>query len=183
MFLSTLSAVIVALGLSAQASKFGSGFLLFALVLLPAVLFVGVATFLRLGGSNYHDAQCIIGMNRIRSAYLDLAPELERYFVMSAHDDPRGIGITMGVDPRTSQTVHLIAATPILILVMNSVIVGAIAALGATAAGVPAVPAAVVGVAGFVVGAGTHMLYARHNIARGQAGVVPLFPHSQEPAA
>lgn len=41
MFLTTLSGLIVALGLSAQASGFGSSFLLFALVLLPVVLFVG----------------------------------------------------------------------------------------------------------------------------------------------
>ena len=69
-------------------------------VILPVVLFIGVATYIRLGTSNYHEGLCVIGMNRIRAAYLELAPDLERYFVMSAHDDLRGIGITMGVQPR-----------------------------------------------------------------------------------
>ena len=99
MFLTTLTGAIVALALVAQASAFGEGFTLFALVILPVVLFIGVATYLRLGSSNYHEAMCVVGMNRIRAAYLELAPDLERFFVMSAHDDLRGMGITMGVPP------------------------------------------------------------------------------------
>ena len=176
MFLTTLSAVIVALGLSAQASGFGSSFLLFALVLLPVVLFVGITTFLRLGGSNHHDAQCVVGMNRIRHAYLELAPDLERYFVMSSHDDVRGIGITMGMDPGTPNAVHLIAATPILVVVLNAVIVGAIAALAGTAAGVAPLAALALGVIGFALGFLAQITYARRSITREQEGHTPLFP-------
>ncbi len=95
-FLTTLTGAIMALALVAQASAFGEGFTLFALVILPVVLFIGVATYIRLAASNYHEAMCVIGMNRIRAAYLQLAPELERYFVMSAHDDFRGIGTHEG---------------------------------------------------------------------------------------
>jgi hypothetical protein len=84
MFLSTLSGAIVALALVAQASAFGEGFTLFGLVIQPIVLFIGVATVTRLGVANYHEAMCVIGMNRIRAAYLELAPDLARYFVMSA---------------------------------------------------------------------------------------------------
>ncbi|MGC2241302.1 MAG: hypothetical protein WA726_10725, partial [Acidimicrobiia bacterium] len=74
MFLATLSGAVVALALVAQVSSFGAGFTWFALVILPVVLFVGVTTLLRLGTSNYHDAMCVIGMNRIRHAYLEIAP-------------------------------------------------------------------------------------------------------------
>src|SRR5207237_6605155 len=97
MFLTTLTGAIVALALVAQASAFGDAFTLFALVILPVVLFIGVATSIRLGAANYHELMCVTGMNRIRAAYLELAPELERYFVTSAHDDPRGLGISMAV--------------------------------------------------------------------------------------
>lgn len=176
MFLTTLSAVIVALGLSAQASGFGSSFLLFALVLLPVVLFVGITTFLRLGGSNHHDAQCVIGMNRIRHAYLELAPDLERYFVMSSHDDIRGIGISMGVDPRTPNAVHLIAATPVLVVVLNAVLVGTIVALASTAAGVVPLAALGLGVIGFVLGFLAQITYARRSISTEQEGHAPIFP-------
>jgi len=53
MFLTTLTGAIVALALVAQASAFGDSFVLFALVILPVVLLIGVATWIRLGSSNY----------------------------------------------------------------------------------------------------------------------------------
>src|SRR5213593_3441928 len=134
MFLTTLTGAIVALALVAQASAFGDGFTLFALVILPVVLFIGVATYIRLGTSNYHEGLCVIGMNRIRAAYLELAPDLERYFVMSAHDDFRGIGITMGVPPgggRAFWLAQILAGTPTIVTILNSVLAGAIAAIAA----------------------------------------------------
>ena len=82
MFLSALSGAIVALALVAQASDFGEGFRLFALVILPVVLFIGITTLLRLGIANYHDGLTVIGMNRIRAAYFERVPEVQRYFVI-----------------------------------------------------------------------------------------------------
>ena len=90
MYLSTLSGAMVALGLIAGISTLGHLFTVFALVILPVVLFVGIATFVRMGSANYHDAMTVMGMNRIRGAYLELVPELEPYFVMGTHDDPPG---------------------------------------------------------------------------------------------
>src|SRR5207244_1684603 len=144
MFLTTLTGAIVALALVAQASAFGDGFTLFALVILPVVLFIGVATYIRLGTSNYHEGLCVIGMNRIRAAYLELAPDLERYFVMSAHDDLRGIGITMGVQPgggRLFWVAQMIAGTPTVVMILDSVLAGAIAAIAALRVGAAPPPA------------------------------------------
>src|SRR6266576_2307635 len=138
MFLSTLSGAIVALALVAQASGFGEAFTLFALVILPIVLFIGLATSIRLRASNYHEALCVIGMNRIRAAYLELAPDLERYFVMSAHDDLRGIGITMGVQPgggRLFWVAQMVAGTPTVVTILNSVLAGVIASVAAVRVG------------------------------------------------
>lgn len=176
MYVSTLSAAMVALALVAQASAFGSAFVLFALVILPLVLFVGVTTFLRLGASNDHDALCVAGMNRIRGAYLEVAPELERYFVMSAHDDARGIAVTMAA-PRGSLVpfAHLLAGTPTVVMVLNSVIVGII--LAVLALQVTATPLAVgIGIAGFVLSQLGHIAYARRSITQAQASLRPLFP-------
>ena len=61
------------LALVAQADEFGEGFRLFALVILPVVLIIGIGTNLRMGMSNYHDALCVTGMNRIRAGYLEIA--------------------------------------------------------------------------------------------------------------
>ena len=138
MFLTTLTGAIVALALVAQASAFGDAFTLFALVILPVVLFIGVTTGMRLGASNYHEAKCVVGMNRIRAAYLQLAPDLERYFVMSAHDDAQGIGITMGVSPGGAVywIGQMLAGTPTVVMIINSVLAGAIAAVAAVRFGI-----------------------------------------------
>ena len=47
-FLAALSGAVVALVLVAQATAFGEGLVTFALLILPVVLFLGVATFVRL---------------------------------------------------------------------------------------------------------------------------------------
>ena len=87
-FIAALSGAVVALALVAQATNFGAGFVAFALVLLPVVYFLGLATVARLGQINLEDARWMQGMNRIRHAYLELSPELEPYFVSSPYDEP-----------------------------------------------------------------------------------------------
>jgi hypothetical protein len=179
MFLTTLTGAIVALALVAQASAFGEGFTLFALVILPIVLFIGVATMMRLGVSNYHEARCVVGMNRIRAAYLELAPDLERYFVMSAHDDAQGIGITMGVQPGGAVywIGQMLAGTPTVVMILNSVLAGVIAAVAALRFGV-ALPSELLGFGalGFLLAVVLQGLYARSTISKGIAEYHPLFP-------
>ncbi len=183
MFLSTLSGAMVALALVAQASNFGEGFAIFALVIMPVVLFVGVATFVRLAASNYLDAMCVVGMNRIRAAYVEMAPDLERYFVTSANDDQRGVAITMGVAPGTRSGLHLIAATPSVVITLNSVIAGAIAALVGLRLGQVTGVSVGVGALAFAVAIALQQRYAQAFIARAQAGVQPMFPTPPMPSA
>src|SRR5215467_5019410 len=51
MFITVLSAGVVALALVAQATAFGPNFLLFAVLVLPVVLLAGLATLTRLGNA------------------------------------------------------------------------------------------------------------------------------------
>ena len=179
MFLKTLTGAIVALALVAQASAFGDAFTLFALVILPVVLFIGVATSIRLGASNYHEAICVIGMNRIRAAYLELAPDLERFFVMSAHDDLRGMGITMGVQPgggRLFWLAQIIAGTPTVVTILNSVLAGVIAAVVALRLGANASTVLGIGLLGFVLAETLQILYASRRVAKVWSGLTPRFP-------
>jgi len=179
MFLTTLSGAIVALGLVGGATGFGESFSLFALVILPVVLFIGLATWIRLGASNYHEALCVVGMNRIRAAYLQLAPDLERYFVMSAHDDFPGIGVTMGVQPgggRGFWLAQMLAGTPTVVAILNAVLVGAILAIGAVRSGGSPTTDLLVGGAGFVVDVALERWYVQRGIDKLRAGLHPLFP-------
>ena len=90
-FVAALTGAVVSLALVAQAADFGDAFVAFALVLLPVVYFLGVVTAVRLAQVNNEDARWMQGMNRIRHAYLELAPELEPYFVTSRYDDRAGV--------------------------------------------------------------------------------------------
>ncbi|WP_020518837.1 hypothetical protein [Catelliglobosispora koreensis] len=181
MFLSTLSGATVALALIAQASGFGKTFSLFALAVLPVVFFVGITTYIRLDGSNYHDAQCVLGMNRIRNAYLQIAPDLKKYFVMSPHDDPRGIGVTMGVQPSRNNLLHLIAATPVVVAVLTSVVGGVIGSLIGYQLDWNNAWLTIAGVGTFIVVFGLLMFYAKRSIDRAQKSMRPLFPSPPQP--
>jgi hypothetical protein len=177
MFLSTLSGSIVALSLIGGVDGFHDAFFAVALVVLPIVLFVGLGTWLRMGATNYHDAIAVAGMNRIRAAYLEIAPELEPYFVMGVHDDPRGIGVTMAVPPGTPALVHLIAGTPTLVVVLNAVVGGAIAALVVLRSAAPGlVPTVAVALVVSAVLLAIQTRVAARNIRRGQRALRPMFP-------
>ncbi len=183
MFLSTLSGAIVALALVAQATEFGEGFRLFALVILPVVLFLGVGTNLRMGISNYHDSRCVIGMNRIRAAYVELDPELRRYFVMGWTDEMRGVQQTMAFLPGTPMAVQMVASTPLVVSVLNAVLAAAIVALLVLQLGGSTLLALALGAVAFVVTVALFAWYAKREIAGVIANDPPLFPGATtEPA-
>jgi hypothetical protein len=144
MFLSVVSGSVIALALVAEATAFGSGFTAFALVLLPVVLFLGLTTYIRLVAVNHDETRWVLGMNRIRAAYLELAPDLERWFITSHHDDERGAFVTAGWG--TFPTLFGYVTTPAAVGVVDAVIAGVIVVLGTRALGLDAPVAAVLGV-------------------------------------
>src|SRR5215471_9604351 len=128
-FVAALTGSVVALALVAQATDFETGFVAFALVLLPVVYFLGVVTIVRLAQVSREDALWVQGMNRILNAYFDLAPELEPYFVTSRYDDDIGIlqsSVAMRVQPPPTQA---FVAVPGVVAVIDSVVAGAIAGI------------------------------------------------------
>jgi hypothetical protein len=182
MYLTTLSGSMVALALIAQATKFGKDSILFALVILPVVLFIGLATMIRLGAANYYDAICVIGMNRIRAAYLELEPELKRYFVMSAHDDVAGMAISMGALPGRPSLPQVLAATPTMISIINAVLAGVIAGLIFILVDMAVPAAAAAGGVTFVVALVIQLRWARAQIQTLQGTMHPVFPSDLQPA-
>jgi hypothetical protein len=176
MFLSTLSGAIVALALVAQASDFGSTFIWFALLILPVVLFIGITTFIRQGGANYHDAFCVVGMNRIRAAYFELAPDIEPYFVTSGHDDFAGISISMGTPSVGVGPLEVLSGTPTMIAILNAVIGGVIVALIGAQLGASTIACVIAGIVGFIVVAGLELVLAMRGISQAVAAFQPKFP-------
>jgi hypothetical protein len=149
--LTVASASLVVLALFAQSSGFGSAFRVMAIGLAAAVLVMGTLTQARVLNASVDDSSTILGMNRLRAAYLQIDPSLAPYFVTSAHDDQQGLMDTylMGW-PRTTFS-HVMASTSIFMTVFNAIVAGVLGALVASTAG--AHPA-VVAVVGTVVGGG-----------------------------
>jgi hypothetical protein len=130
MFLSFLSASLVALGLLSTATGFSSEFLLLAAVLLGIDLFIGIATLARVASATSEDLRYLQGMNRLRHAYHETVPGLERYFISGHHDDLRGVFMVYGPPPRTrsrATILHGFTTTPGMIGVICAAVGGVLA--------------------------------------------------------
>jgi hypothetical protein len=128
-YVAALTGAVVALALVAQVTDVGSAFVAFALVLLPVVYFLGVVTIVRLSQVNFEDARWVQGMNRIRNAYLQLAPELEPYFVTSRYDDRAGVLASAMAMRRVPPRTQVFVAVPGVVAVLDSVVAGAAAGI------------------------------------------------------
>jgi hypothetical protein len=133
-YLTVLSATVIALSLVANATGFGQDFQVFALLVLPVVLLVGVGTYFRLIEADIEDAWLVIGMNRLRHAYLELAPELEPYFIASHHDDAPGLLQTYSFRSRVGLT-HWLSGSPVIVGIIDAVVTGVLTAIVCQAVG------------------------------------------------
>jgi hypothetical protein len=135
MFLGILSGAVIALALVAQADRFGTTFIAVAIFMLTVVFFVGVATVRRLLMLNLDDYTWVVGMNRLRHAYLESHPELEPNFITSRYDDLPGVLQTLGLGPASAPSLGTVFHGFVTLPGMVSVIVASVgAAIGGLAA-------------------------------------------------
>jgi hypothetical protein len=177
MFLSTLTGSVVALALVAQAMP-GEGFTVFALLLLPVVLFLGLATYARLCAINVEDAHWVVGMNRIRHAYIELAPDLEQYFISGVNDDPEGVMKTFAATTGSGNTLHAFVTTPGMLAVINAVLAGVLAGIAAGFLIANLTLSILTGVIAFVIVLVILMRYGVRSWERYLANSKPKFPRS-----
>jgi hypothetical protein len=130
-FLTLLSASIIALALLADATGFGSQTRTLALVLLPLVFFLGIAAYARLVQINTEEFELVLAMNRLRHAYLQIEPGLERYLTTGHHDDERGLIATYMLDgpSRRWLVVHFLVNTPMIVATVDAALAAAIVVL------------------------------------------------------
>jgi hypothetical protein len=174
-FLTVVSAGVVALALVAQATDFGPGFRLFALLLASVLVAVGLMTFIRLMHLNTENVGLVVAMNRLRHGYLDIAPDLERYFVTGHNDDVAGILRTYGSARRTPLTQYA-SSTPVLVGVVDAVLVGAVAGLACDALGAPLPVSVVVAVVTAAATLAALLTVIVRNTERVWSERRPLFP-------
>lgn len=130
-FLTVLSASMIALAFLADATEFGPLTTTAALVLLPMVFLLGLAAYVRLVDVNIEEFQLMLAMNRLRHAYVDLEPGLERYLTTGYHDDERGVFKTYMVErpSRASFWLYFLINTPTIVATVNSALAAAMAVL------------------------------------------------------
>ena len=182
MFLAALSAAVVALALVGQASGFGQGFIVFALVVLPFVELIGAATFARLGEANGEDIRYIQGMNRIRHAYVEAAPLLAPYFVTSHYDDLPAVFTAYGIKPVPRYSIgrrrlhYAFVTTQGLVGIIDSMLAGVFGALLAVLVGAATVVA--LGLGALALGSvfGLHLAYGVSIYGRVRDGMASRFP-------
>ena len=95
MFLSAVSGGLVALGLIATASRVGTAFYAFGLVVLPTLAFIGLVTFERALQSGIEDRGYARRIALLRGFYFDEAPELAPY-LMSVPESERLHALGLG---------------------------------------------------------------------------------------
>jgi hypothetical protein len=154
-FLSVLSAAIVALALLADATGFGSQTTTLALVLLPVVLLLGIAAHSRLVEINREEVELVLAMNRLRRAYLEIAPALEPYFTTGHHDDERGLAASYLLadrgGPRLRRWGQFLVNTPTIVATVDAAVAAAIVVLVVWAAEAATTVAVAVGAGAFLV--------------------------------
>jgi hypothetical protein len=130
-FLTVLSASIIALALLADATGFGPQTTTLALVLLPVVLLLGVATFVRQVQINTEEFKLVLAMNRLRHAYLKIEPGLTPYFTTGHHDDEPGILATYMIEgaSRLWFVAHFLINTPTIVASVVAALATVIAVL------------------------------------------------------
>jgi hypothetical protein len=186
-FLGILSGVVVALALVAQADHFGTTFIAIAIPLLAIVLFAGVSTIARLNALNRDDYRWVVGMNRLRHAYLELYPELVPHFTASPYDDLPGALQTLGIEEvgaarRLGSAAHLLQTLPGLLTVIVAAVGGSIAALAALALTVPAAGAVAAAAAGFVFVLVLMGVSGRRAVKTVSPSLEPRFPSPRQEA-
>ncbi len=180
MFLAILTGAVISLALVAQADRFGPTFIAVAIFMLSVVLFAGVATVGRLMMLNRDDYRWVIGMNRLRRAYLDLHPELEPHFVTSPYDDLPGALQTLGIDiggaQRLGSLLHGLQTLPGMLSVIVASVAGAIGALVGYAIGIPLLGVLLAGAAAFVLAAVLMGIWGRRSVGRFSPSFEARFP-------
>ena len=180
-FLTILSGSVIALALVAQVSRFGPAFIAIAIPLLAVVVFTGISTIGRLMQLNGDDFRWVIGMNRLRHAYLELHPELEPYFITGHYDDLSGalqtIGYQLATGRRVGSVLHTMQVLPGMLSVIVASVVGAIGALAALAFGLPPLAVVLSAGAGFVIAMVWLLSWGRRGLRRRpDPSLAPRFP-------
>ena len=170
-YLGSLSASLVALALIAQGERTGD-FRLIALLILPALIFLGTATFVRILETGIEDAICARAINRIRHYYLEIAGEHSRYFLLGGHDDLEGVFANMGIVASPWRPFFSVASV---IAMINSMVLSALVGVALDAV-VPRPIALIGALLVLAIAVAVHFRFGSRRFFRALESIEPIFP-------
>jgi hypothetical protein len=124
------SASLVFLALAVQGLGHTDTFRMLAISLGVVVLLTGTLTGFRVANASSEDYFFVLGMNRLRAAYVEIDPTLAPYFVTGLHDDQLGVQHTYTMGP-VRDVNHVLASASMFVIVVNSIVAGGLAAFAA----------------------------------------------------
>lgn len=174
LFLGSVSSAVVALAFIGQVSDMGQAFFLFGLVLFPTLFFLGIVTFDRVLQTALEDWDYACEINRIRHYYVELSPDIKRYFIQSTHDDRPGALQSIGIIPAKWQ---FFLTGSGMVAVINSVLAGVFAGmLCRFALSLPIYAGAGLGIAVFTASVVAHHFHQLNKFAEVGDRINILFP-------
>ena len=178
MFLTFLSASLVALALFAQGMTFGPEFLPVAAVVLAFDLVIGLTTYARITGANYDDLRAVHGMARIRHAYTQIAPITSPYFTSATHDDMASILTAYGTisSSRTGSILYGLTTSGGMIGLITTMVAGVFVAVLSMIVGAKGALAFWIGLAGGIVVFVLLVVFTFGSVPRQEAALSVLFP-------
>lgn len=167
MFLGSVSAGLVALGLMATATKVGHAFYAFGLILLATLSFVGLVTFERVLQSGIEDLGYARRIAHLRAYYFDNAPELVPYLYSVP---PAKRLVIQGLQGGVVQLFRTVAG---MVAVITSVLAGSTAGLLASVSSEESLPIGLAVGAAVAAAALVTMMRYQHS-AWQRAGAAPF---------
>ncbi len=173
LFVGAVSSGLIALTFVGQIAHLGKAFFVFSLIVIPTLFFMGLITFERVLQAGSADIVYARGINRIRHLYLEYAPQMQPYFILSTHDDQEG---TLSQEAMQTSWWQVFLSMAGMIAVINSVLVGSFVGLLLAAFTLHLAVTTSAGVGTFLVSVGLHQRYQWRQWMRLGRNLPVLFP-------
>jgi len=184
MFLTFLSASLIVVGFLVSSDRFAEAVIPIVILLLAVNVFVGMATLGRIFDAGLEELSAVRGMNRIRHAYTEMIPGIQRYFIASIHDDRMGVATVYGGGRRQLSPVvgilHGLTTTGGMVGSIDCVLFAALIAVISLGLGAPLGLALGLSVGAFVVGFIVFIAWGYRTVARMTLFDDPMFPSPPE---
>jgi hypothetical protein len=173
LFVGAVSSGLIALTFVGQIAHLGTAFFVFSLIVIPTLFFMGLITFERVLQAGSADIVYARGINRIRHLYLEYAPQMQPYFILSTYDDQEG---TLGQEAMQTSWWQVFLSMAGMMAVINSVLAGSFVGLLLAAFTLPLWVTTSAGVVTFLLSVVLHQRYQWRQWTRLGRNLPVLFP-------